>query len=109
MLVTMFVMAMTLVTTVIVRLIKLAGSFKNILSTMITRNRTKDFVILHPILQSVGRSVGQTEYLVRKSAQLYYECDEINLHMGSMFSSSESELQFFQTYLHRCHQKDFTN
>ena len=77
MLMTMFVMTMTLVTTVIVRLIKLAGSFKNILSTMITRDRTKDFVILHPILQSVGKSVGQTEYLVRKSAQLYYECDEI--------------------------------
>ena len=71
MLMTMFVMTMTLVTTVIVRLIKLAGSFKNILSTMITRDRTKDFVILHPILQSVGKSVGQTEYLVRKSAQLY--------------------------------------
>ena len=102
---TMFVMTMTLVTTVIVKLIKLAGSFKNILSTMITRDRTKDFVIL----QSFGKSVGQTEYLVRKGAQLYYECDEINLHMGSMFSSSESELQFFQTYLQRYHQKDFTN
>ena len=59
----------------IVRLIKLAGSFKNILSTMITVDQTKDFVILHPILQSVGKSVGQTEYLVRKSAQLYLLCE----------------------------------
>ena len=72
MLMTMFVLTMTLVTTVIVRL---TGSFKKMLSKMITRDRKKDFVIF-----ASEFAISQTEYLVRKkrsSAQLYYECDEI--------------------------------
>ena len=97
----MFVLTMTLVTTVIVRL---TGSFKKMLSKMITRDRKKDFVIF-----ASKFAISQTEYLVRKNVQVHSSIMNVMKYKpahGVHVLIVRKRAGIFQIYFHRYHQKE---